>query len=155
MSNREAIDAVPSLIAELYRIVDRLEELFPGRPFTIDGHLLGSIGEVLAAYHYGLDLSTPGAKGYDAESARVGRIEIKTTQRKSVAFRSEPPHVLVFRLHRDGTAEEVFNGPGSIIWPYVGKLGRAGARSITLAKLRSLQPQVQPDQMLPRLSRSE
>lgn len=154
MTNRAAIEEVPTLVAELYRIVDRLEELFPGRPFTVDGHLLGSIGEVLAAYHYGLDLTTPSTEGCDAESVRLGRIEIKTTQRSSVAFRSQPPHLLVFRLDRSGAAEEIFNGPGSLIWPFVGTPQKNGQRSISLSKLRELQRQVQPDQVLGRVQRA-
>ncbi len=48
MSNKSILE-IPSLVQELYSIVDRLEELFPGRRFTPDGHLVGSIGEVLAA----------------------------------------------------------------------------------------------------------
>jgi len=48
MSNKSILE-IPSLFQELYSIVDRLEELFPGRRFTPDGHLVGSIGEVLAA----------------------------------------------------------------------------------------------------------
>ena len=40
---------VGELLASLYRIVERLEVLFPGRKFTPDGHLVGSIGEVIAA----------------------------------------------------------------------------------------------------------
>ena len=40
---------VGSLLGDLYRIVDRLEGLFPGRKFTPDGHLVGSIGEAHAA----------------------------------------------------------------------------------------------------------
>jgi hypothetical protein len=150
MAEHTNIDQVPELVGELYRIVDRLEELFPGRPFTIDGHLLGSIGEVLAAYYYDLQLTAPSTEGCDAESVRIGRVEIKTTQRNSVAFRSEPPHLLVFKLTRDGEAEEIFNGPGCIIWPYVGKPQKNGQRSITLAKLQELQHQVLPDQRIPR-----
>ncbi|MBW8042608.1 MAG: hypothetical protein FVQ85_21795 [Planctomycetes bacterium] len=48
MSNKSVL-SIPSIVQELYSIVDRLEELFPGRRFTPDGHLVGSIGEVLAA----------------------------------------------------------------------------------------------------------
>ncbi len=47
---------VGDLLGTLYRIVDRLEALFPGRKFTPDGHLVGSIGEALAAHMFGLDL---------------------------------------------------------------------------------------------------
>ncbi len=56
------LDEVPRLIGCLYDIVDRLEELFPGRKFTPDGHLVGSIGEVIAANLYGLELVPPRAE---------------------------------------------------------------------------------------------
>jgi hypothetical protein len=46
----KSVQEIPKLIKELYGIVDSLEALFPGRHFTPDGHLVGSIGEVLAAY---------------------------------------------------------------------------------------------------------
>ena len=47
---------VPEIVRELYSSVAELEELFPGRKFTLDGHLVGSIGEVIAAHRYGLEL---------------------------------------------------------------------------------------------------
>ncbi|MGQ0721719.1 MAG: DUF6998 domain-containing protein, partial [Candidatus Eiseniibacteriota bacterium] len=50
------IDAIPVLVRRLYGIVRDLEAAFPGRKFTLDGHLVGSIGEVLAAHRYGLEL---------------------------------------------------------------------------------------------------
>ena len=50
------------LVAEkiqlLYQISQDLETLFPGRHYTPDGHMIGSIGEALAASFYGLDLFT-------------------------------------------------------------------------------------------------
>ena len=42
---------VQGKIQELIKIVSELEIEFPGRHFTIDGHLVGSIGEVMAAYY--------------------------------------------------------------------------------------------------------
>ena len=76
----------PKLIAELYGLVDELEAMFPGRKFTPDGHMVGSLGEAIAAHHYGLDLMTMSNEGYDA--VIDGRkVEIKATQGVSVAFR--------------------------------------------------------------------
>jgi hypothetical protein len=43
----------PKLMAELYGLVTELELMFQ-RPFTPDGHMVGSIGEALAAHYYGL-----------------------------------------------------------------------------------------------------
>ena len=50
------VDGIPNLIRRLYAIVADLETAFPGRKFTPDGPLVGSIGEVLAAHRYGLEL---------------------------------------------------------------------------------------------------
>ena len=40
---------LPKQVADIYRAVQELEADYPGRKFTPDGHLVGSIGEVIAA----------------------------------------------------------------------------------------------------------
>ena len=45
-----------STIRELYEIVAKLEKAYPGRHFTPDGHLVGSLGEVYVAERYGIHL---------------------------------------------------------------------------------------------------
>lgn len=52
----EAIKEIPQLIENLQSTVRRLEELFTGRHFTLDGHLVGSLAEVVASYIYDLEL---------------------------------------------------------------------------------------------------
>ena len=47
---------LPPPVAAIYRAVTELEALYPGRRFTPDGHLVGSIGEVVAAEALGLTL---------------------------------------------------------------------------------------------------
>ena len=105
-------------IQALYAIVKDLESMFPGRPFTPDGHLVGSIGECLVAdaYAYGLNLMPPSNQGFDALAPDGRKVEIKATQRRSVAFRSCPEHVIIIRILKDGSFEEHFNGPGKIVW---------------------------------------
>jgi hypothetical protein len=41
--------ALPEPVARIYRAVGELEARYEGRKFTPDGHLVGSIGEVIAA----------------------------------------------------------------------------------------------------------
>jgi hypothetical protein len=62
------VDRIPALVERLYAIVDKLQTLFPGRPFTPDGHMVGSLGEVLAARRYGLKLLPASAERHDAAS---------------------------------------------------------------------------------------
>ncbi len=45
-------DEIPALIGDVLKTTQRLNSLFEGRPFTPDGHLVGSIGEVVAEYIY-------------------------------------------------------------------------------------------------------
>lgn len=56
-------------IKELYKITSELESSYLGRKFTIKGHLVGSIGEVIVAEHYGLTLLRNSAEMHDAISA--------------------------------------------------------------------------------------
>jgi hypothetical protein len=37
----------PRLLRAIYESVDALETMFPGRHFTPDGHMIGSLGEAL------------------------------------------------------------------------------------------------------------
>lgn len=69
-------DEVTQQLDALYDASEGLEARFPGRKFNLDGHLVGSVGEVVAAYMLGLDLmpaSTLGLRktascGYGSET---------------------------------------------------------------------------------------
>jgi hypothetical protein len=98
--------------------VDELETMFPGRHFTPDGHLVGSIGEALASYYYGIELSSASAKGHDGTAGEV-KVQVKATQGDRIGLSSEPEHLLVFQLHQDGKFTEVYSGPGSLAWSLV------------------------------------
>jgi Family of unknown function (DUF6998) len=135
---------VRTIVQALRAQVRALEVLFPGRPFTLDGHLVGSIGEVLAAERYGLTLLPPSAEAHDASTADGKRVQIKLTQGKSVALRSNCDHLIVLRLNEAGEAEEIFNGPGAIVWAAVGKMQKNGQRAISIVKLKRLMERVAP-----------
>ena len=55
-------------IKSLYKVVDELNREFAEetRKFTLDGHLVGSIGEVVAAYAFNLRLLESSSAGHDA-----------------------------------------------------------------------------------------
>lgn len=100
-------DEVSSLLTDLYRVTDRLETLFPGRKFTPDGHLVGSIGEIIAAHMFSLELRPSSAPVHDAVSGDV-EVQIKLTQgTRGVALSAEPKHLLVLRLAPDRSIETV------------------------------------------------
>lgn len=147
---------VGELLASLYRIVDRLEVLFPGRKFTLDGHLVGSIGEVLAARMFGLELLPASAPDHDARTDDGRRVQIKFTQgTRSVALRAEPDYLLVLRLAPDRSLEVVYNGTGKTPWSQSGRMQNNGQRQISLARLRVIDASVPDPERLPRLGASD
>ena len=125
-------------IKELYRITGELESEYPGRKFTPDGHLVGSIGEVLVAEHCGLELLPNSTKTHDAISKDGKYIQIKATQKDSIAISSEPDYLIVIKLLSDGSWREIYNGPGKPAWDNAGKLQKNGQRPISLSKLVGL-----------------
>ncbi|QJT80873.1 hypothetical protein [Kosakonia sp. MUSA4] len=126
------------LICALYEIVEELELRNPGRRFTPDGHLVGSIGETIAARLYGLTLYTASAETHDARSPCGKEIQIKVTQVGRTSLSSEPEHLLVLYLSKDGSVSEIFNGPGKLAWNAAGKMQKNGQRPISTRKLKIL-----------------
>ena len=146
----ENIEQVPTKIREIYKIVSDLEEMF-GRHFTPDGHMVGSIGEVLAAYHYDLRLYTASAETHDAIAKNGREVQIKATQSKSIGIRSEPEQLIVLALHKNGSNTEIYNGPGKLAWANAGKLQTNGQRNIGISKLKKLMASVPTHERLPRV----
>jgi hypothetical protein len=145
----EELTRLAELIRSIYDIVSELEQLAPGRKLTPDGHMVGSIGEIWAAYQYGLVLLPNSTAVHDAESLDGRKVQVKTTQGSSVAtYLEQPEHLLVLKLQRDGTVEECFNGPAALVWPHLGKAGKNGQCRIGLSRLRDLMLTVPPDQRL-------
>jgi uncharacterized protein DUF6998 len=131
---------LPKAVAKLYEAVEELEKEF-NRPFTIDGHLMGSIGEVLARQVFGLILHDPSHQGHDGRCNTRGEVEIKITARNSVAFRGDCNHLIVFKVLNHEEAELIYDGLGEPAMIHAGKQGSNGQRRIALSRLRSLAEQ--------------
>jgi len=150
-------EAITQLIPQLYELVAKLEKAAPERRFTPDGHLLGSIGEVIAASRYGLELTKASTKGIDAYSADKQPVEIKCTGgSRSIALRGEVPvtsdlRLLVLTIAKDGTATTIFNGPAAPAWQAARSMQSNGQRQISLSELKRLQASVPTNQQLPEL----
>lgn len=130
------IEKIPDWIQGIYVIVAELEAAFPGRSFTPDGHLVGSIGEVLAAHDYNLVLLPSSTTAHDAKDDKNRSVQIKATQKNTVALRAQPDYLIVLRIDKRGFHEEIYNGPGCIPWNIAGPKQSNGQRSINISKLR-------------------
>lgn len=137
-------------IREIFRIARELEEMYPGRHFTPDGHMVGSIGEVIAAEEYGLELFEASHPVHDARTQDGKLVQIKATQGDRIAISERPKYLIVLRIHRDGSFDEVYNGPGDIAWSLVGKRQKTGQHHVSLKKLRTAMDDVSERNRVPR-----
>ena len=113
-----------------------MEKQYP-RKFTPDGHLVGSIGEVVAAEALGLThyaMSRPGHDAYDAN----GDVLIKMTAGNSISMYAEAIRLVVLKVISPHEAEIVYDGNGKSAWEQAGKMQKNGQRTIRLAKLRAI-----------------
>lgn len=115
--------------------------------------MVGSLGECLVADAYGLELLAASNKGYDAITKKGLQVEIKASQSKAVAFRCQPQHAIIVRILPDGTFEEIYNGPGDLVWQqFEGKqLSSNGQHQVSFTKLRKLNESVSTADRVPRV----
>ena len=141
---KDNIEAAIRHVRMLLDQVNALEMIFPGRHFTLDGHLVGSVGEVAAAYHYGIELFPPSTQRHDGFVG--GRnVQIKITQTDNVLMGEEPEYLIVLYLARAGKIYEVYNGPGIIPWKVPGKPDKRGYKHLRVNKLMSLDGEIKPE----------
>jgi hypothetical protein len=127
------------LIRQLYSVVAALEEEFEGRKFTPDGHLVGSIGEVVAAYAFGLTLLPASSEGHDAVAQDGTKVQIKLTGgSRGVSLYGQPDHLIVLQLIANREFVTVYNGSGEAAWGICGCEQKNGQRSVSLSALRKI-----------------
>ena len=130
---------LPEPVAKVYEAIAELEATFPERKFTMDGHLVGSIGEVVAAEALGLKLHPMSKPGHDAYDAKDNvDVQIKMTAGKSVAMYATCERLVVLQIISPKEAEIVYDGPGQRVWEQAGKVAKNGQRVIGLHKLRKI-----------------
>lgn len=110
--------------------------------------MVGSIGEVLAAERYGIELFIASAPVHDGKAPDGRLVQIKATQMETVGIYECPDYLIVLKILRDGSFIEEYNGPGGPAWDSCGKQQKTGQRHISLSTLRSLNAQVPQDQRI-------
>lgn len=139
------IQSADEIIHRLFALTTELEKMFPKRSFVPDGHVVESMGEVLAAQWFDLELLPSSSKIHNARTRDKARlVQIKTTQGDSLVFRGgqEPQHLLVIRLSSAGEPEIIYNGPGAAVYARYGN----GQRAVRINTLRNI-PVAPQDQL--------
>ncbi len=107
-------------IKRLLKITNSLKKKY-NRNFSLDGKLVGDIGEVLCAKKYGLTLFDENEPVHDGKENSTGRkVQIKASFNNYSYFPygedKRPDYFLSVNILEDGTLEELFNGPGQFIY---------------------------------------
>lgn len=142
--NSEKMALIRDNVQKLIEIVAELEAEFPGRHFTLDGHIFGSIGEILAAYYYGIDLYNASTERHDG--VVDGReVQIKITQQDNITISAEPDYLIVLYMNKNGNIYEVYNGPGNRAWESASKADSHNNHHMRVNRLMKLDADVCAD----------
>ena len=131
---------VRTAIKKIFRSCQRLTELTK-RPFSPDGHLVGSFGEVVAAELLNLTLMPQSKDGYEYIDDQGRRVEIKATTRTSIglsASGTRAERLVVVVVDGDGETEVAYDGPTAPAWDAAGKPQKNGQRRISVSTLKKL-----------------
>jgi hypothetical protein len=141
---------IPEAVRQMLAIVEQLCATYPKKRFTLDGRLVGDIGEVLVEDAYDLEFFPDVKKHHDARCIDGRLVQIKATMKESLTFPVDhvPELYLGIKLHADGTFDEIFNGPGSIAREAVTgrktpKTNLYSVGSATLSRLQLRVPEAQ------------
>ncbi|MBM4020306.1 MAG: hypothetical protein FJ288_18625 [Planctomycetes bacterium] len=107
---------IPEAVKQLLAIVEALRKAYPKKRFTLDGRLVGDIGEVLAEQEYDISLFEDFQKHHDAKASDGRLVQVKATMQRSLTFPADhvPDYYLGIQIRQDGSFREVFNGPGGV-----------------------------------------
>ena len=140
--SEQPIHQIPELIRQVHSALDELQALVP-RPFTVEGRLDESIGEALAAYAYGLELSR-NRSGVSSAITQVGtRVQLKVTRSKkgTIGIWDNPALLLVLQLSGREVVE-LYNGPTNVPSENAGRTKGNGERRIPVSRLKILADQI-------------
>lgn len=148
---------IAEAVQELLRITDALHKKYPKKKFTLDGRLVGDLGEILVESDYDIDLFDGLAKHHDGKTSDGRLVQVKTTMKNSLTFPCDhvPEYYLGIKMLADGSYVEIFNGPGELAAESVAKRSptRTNLYSVSLSTLRRLDDRVQAHQRIPRRKR--
>jgi hypothetical protein len=108
-------EIIKDSLGKIFAGINQLRGTLPIKKFTIDGRLVGDIGEAIAQRDYDLTLYEKLIDDYDAETPDGRFVQIKATFKESLTFKKVPDYYLGIKIKEDGTYVEIFNGPGKII----------------------------------------
>lgn len=144
--------AITDGLALVFQGIEKLKSAFPNRKFTVDGRLVGDIGEVIAELEYDVLLHEVSQPTHDGTTADGRNVQIKATFKDSLTFKTTPDYYLGFKLYPDGRHEEVFNGPGQLIYDRFAHRKGIGVNllSFRVSELKEISKKVTQNDRIPK-----
>ncbi len=144
---------IPDAVRQLLQIVQQLQDAYPKKKFTLDGRLVGDLGEILVENAYDVELFEDLKKHHDGKASDGKQVQIKATMQNSLTFPVDhtPDYYLGIKILPDGKFTVIFNGPGKIAKEAVKnrKPTKTNLHSIGIAALTKLNEKVKPNERIP------
>jgi hypothetical protein len=145
---------IPRAVEQLLAIVEELRTTLPKKRFTLDGRLVGDIGEALAEQLYAVTVFDRLQRHHDAKADDGRLVQVKATMQGTLTFPADhiPEYYLGLSIDATGTAAEVFNGPGKLVFEVVKgrKKPKNNLHSLSVRALEELNKAVREDDRIPR-----
>lgn len=140
--------ALPPVIRELIVARNKIRDHYAssGLSFTLDGNLVGDLGEALAADLFGLKLVARNGTGIDGHAPDGRTVQVKASGTgRGPAFRmvdTRAQHLLFFHLDMDACkAQLLFNGPEEVALAALPELW-TGQRMLSVPQIRAADARV-------------
>lgn len=150
---------LPTVIRELIVARNNVRDHYASSAlsFTLDGNLVGDLGEALSADLFGLKLVARNGTGIDGHAPDGRSVQVKASGTgRGPAFRmvdTRAQHLLFFHLDMDlCRADLLFNGPEHIALAAL-KTPWTGQRMISVPQILAANARVPEDQRLQPLNR--
>jgi hypothetical protein len=144
---------IQAALRKLLEVVEQLQQAYPKKKFTLDGRLVGDIGEILVEASYDLKLFEDLQPHHDGTTADGRLVQIKATMKESLTFPADhiPDYYLGIKVYKDGSFSEVFNGPGAIASEAVEnrKPSKTNLHAINIQTLAALSSKVSARERIP------
>ncbi|MUK78955.1 hypothetical protein GNP84_18915 [Aliivibrio fischeri] len=98
-------EVIESALKDIFSGIESLKKAQPKKEFTIDGRLVGDIGETIVERDYLLSLYDGMAKDYDGETDCGRRVQIKATFKDSLTFKKVSDYYIGIKIFENGTYE--------------------------------------------------
>ncbi|WP_431129892.1 DUF6998 domain-containing protein [Flagellimonas flava] len=121
-------------IQQLLDITSSLKEQYQGKlDFSLDGRLVGDIGEALVTKHFDIELYGKNEQTYDGYHRLTGKkVQIKSSMAYnfSYPYNIDLEHFLAVHIKPNGELEVLYNGPGKYINQFLKNNKRKSYRRI-------------------------